>query len=101
MLALRSPQVIRSVLGRRKEVDISQPGENINLLSEQMENITLLSEQSGTNTNIETISLAIAGSDRPETKGIDTIDRVTRLTNELRKLSVISLTISLTISLSS
>ena len=86
MLALMSPQVMRSVWGRRREEKSSEPGERI----------TLLPEQSGTSLEtIETISLAISdssrqsgGEARAESGGTD---KVTRVTNEARKLSSFSL----------
>ena len=80
MLALMSPQVMRSVLGRRKEEKISEPGERMTLLSEQ--NVSR-------SETIETISLAISGEAREEGGGTN---KVTRVTNEERKLSGVSLT---------
>ena len=51
MLAMMSPQVMRSVWGRRKEEKISEPGEKTTLLT---------SPSAGTENGIETISLAIS-----------------------------------------
>ena len=82
MLALMSPQVMRSVLGRRKEEKVSEPGERMTLLSEQ--NVSR-------SETIETISLAISGEAREEVGGTN---KVRRVTNEERKLSGVSLTSS-------
>ena len=51
MLAMMSPQVMRSVWGRRKEEKISEPGEKTTLLT---------SPSPSTEKSIETISLAIS-----------------------------------------
>ena len=67
MLALMSPQVMRSVLGRRKEEKISEPGERMTLLSEQ----SVSSPET-----IETISLAISGEAREEGGRTDKVRRV-------------------------
>ena len=67
MLALMSPQVMRSVLGRRKEEKISEPGERMTLLSEQ--NVSR-------SETIETISLAISGEAREEGGRTDKVRRV-------------------------
>ena len=82
MLALMSPQVIRSVWGRRREEKLSEPGENRTLLEEQRE-------------TIETISLAISDTPAGEARGkARGTDEVTRVTNELANFLFISLTSS-------